>query len=207
MIICVFGLLSCTAVPPLTDAERKAQAESVRRFFVTVRQNIRKGRVDDFHQSLSSDTKKWIYEMQLAAESEPLNFLSNRPFFEVLGILALRVQVRTNPAFQMTPRDILRKVVLYSGPVRRSLTKQRLGPFKIARNKAEVGLHKAPNVPVFFFTFEDNQWRFDLVRSLPLILLGAESTARQRKQDVVSQAVFILEKAGGIKVLDEDLFR
>jgi hypothetical protein len=60
---------------------------------------------------------------------------------------------------------------------------------------------------VFYFERDHGVWKFHLVKSLPLILQGAESLARQRKSTHLEQAILVLEQFGGKTVLAEDLKR
>ena len=60
---------------------------------------------------------------------------------------------------------------------------------------------------IITLTRENGLWRFHFARSLPLILQGAESLARQRKPTRLEQAVFLLEEFAGRRVLPEDLNR
>jgi hypothetical protein len=102
---------------------------------------------------------------------------------------------------------ILDKLVIQSGPVRKSLLKTELGDSMVRGNTGELGLREAPHVPVFLFVREAGAWKFHLFKSMPLILQGAESLARQRNPTRLEQAVYILEKFGGRIVLAEDLKR
>jgi hypothetical protein len=54
---------------------------------------------------------------------------------------------------------------------------------------------------------EGGRWKFHLIKSLPLILQGAESLARQRKSERLDQAIYVIEQFGGRRVLPEDLNR
>ncbi|MFC1584456.1 hypothetical protein ACFL5V_02795 [Fibrobacterota bacterium] len=197
---------ACTPVPPVSREEYAARQKQVSDFFLQVRLRIKSGDAEWLYHHMSRDTRDWFMDMRMASDTEPLRFLRDRPFFEILGILALRVEERIHPEFKKDPVSILRRTILEVPRVRKTFIRHRMGQFKVDRNRAEVGLAKAPNVPVFFFTLENEEWKFDLIRSLPLILLGAENIARQKRQDILEQAVFILEEAGGEKVLPEDLF-
>jgi hypothetical protein len=100
----------------------------------------------------------------------------------------------------------LRKTLLEVRPIRKNFLKHQFGEIKIYAERAEIGLRKAPNVPVFFFKREREEWKLDLVKSLPLILLGVENISRQNRQGIVQQAVYILEEVMGFKMMPEDIF-
>ncbi|MEO7777856.1 MAG: hypothetical protein ABIY63_10010, partial [Fibrobacteria bacterium] len=96
---------------------------------------------------------------------------------------------------------------IQSWPVRKTLLKTEIGESKVRGNTGEIGLREAPNVPVFYFYKENGAWKFHLIKSLPLILQGAESLARQRRPTHLEEAIYILEQFGGRTVLPEDLKR
>jgi hypothetical protein len=101
----------------------------------------------------------------------------------------------------------LERILVGNPAVRRTFLKTELAPPRARGPEGEMGLREAPRVPVFRFAREGGRWRFHLSRSLPLILQGAESLARQRKPTRLEQAIFILEQFGGRRVLPEDLRR
>ena len=193
-----------TLAPPVDDPAARRQLSDA---FLRFRQNVQEGNADSLAADLSRDTRQWLEDMRYAARSEPLNFLKDRPFHEALCILALRVERRLNPGFDDKTPSLLRKLVIENAPVRKTLLKTELGEPRIRGEAGEIGLREAPNVPVFHFSREGQAWKFHLVKSLPLILQGAESLARQRKPTRVEQAIYILETFGGRPVLPEDLTR
>lgn len=201
-----FILAGCgdTAPPPPEDPAAGRELDA---FFLRFRQKVQRNQADSLPYYLSRESLNWIDDMRRASRTEPPAYLAERPFFEILSILALRVERRENPAFDDRPVAILERLVVDSWPVRRSLLKTELGDGKVRGDLGEIGLREAPNVPVFRFEREDGAWKFHLVKSLPLILQGAESLARQRKSTHLEQAVLILEQYGGKQVLPEDLNR
>ncbi|HKP97612.1 MAG TPA: hypothetical protein VJ385_17850 [Fibrobacteria bacterium] len=199
-------LSACGGSPP-PPPEDPAARKDLDAFFLRFRQRVQEGRADSLPPYLSRESLNWIDDMRRASRTEPPGYLAERPFHEILAILALRVERRLNPGFDDRPVSILDKLVIQSWPVRKSLLKTEIGESKVRGNVGEIGLREAPNVPVFHFEREGGGWKFHLVKSLPLILQGAESLARQRKSTHLEQAVFILERFGGRTVLPEDLKR
>jgi hypothetical protein len=199
-------LAGCAASEP-PPPEDPAARKDLDAFFLRFRQKVQEGQADSLPLYLSRESLDWIDDIRRASRTEPVAYLRDRPFFEVLAILALRVERRMNPAFDDRPASLLGKLVVENGPVRKSLIKTELGESTVRGATGTIGLREAPNVPVFHFVKEDGRWKFHLVRSLPLILQGAESLARQRKADRVDQAAFVLEQFGGRRVLPEDLNR
>jgi len=203
------GLLAfagCGSSEPLPPEDPGARKD-LDAFFLRFRQQVQADRADSLPGYLSRESLDWIDDIRRASRTEPVAYLQERPFFEILAILALRVEHRLNPAFDDRPASLLDKLVVQNGPVRRSLIKSELGESIVRGSTGTIGLQEAPNVPVFHFMKEDGQWKFHLVRSLPLILQGAESLARQRKSTHLDQAVLVLEQFGGQRVLPEDLNR
>lgn len=198
-------LWGCASAPP--QPEDPALKTSLEQFFLHFRQKVQAGQSDSLAKDLSRETLMWLDDVRHAARVEGPRDLSGRPFTEILCILALRVERRLNPSFDDRTAGLLDKLVVQSYPVRKSLLKTDLGDARVRGEEGEIGLREAPAVPVFFFTRENGGWRFNMVRSLPLILKGAESMARQRKSTPLEQAVFILEQFGNIQVLPEDLAR
>jgi hypothetical protein len=201
--LCLSACGSSEPLPPEDPSARK----DLDAFFLRFRQKVQENQADSLPFYLSRESLGWIDDMRRASRTEPRNYLEERPFAEILAILALRVERRMNPGFDDRPAAILDKLVIQSWPVRKSLLKTELGESHVRGNSGEVGLREAPNVPVFQFTKEGGAWKFHLFKSLPLILQGAESLARQRKPTRLEQAIFILEQFGGRTVLPEDLNR
>jgi hypothetical protein len=207
-LLLAFGLTlsACGSSEPLPP-EDPAARKDLDAFFLRFRQKVQDNQADSIPLYLSRESLDWVDDIRRASRTEPVGYLQERPFHEILAILALRVERRLNPGFDDRPVSLLDKLVVQSWPVRKSLLKTELGESKVRGNSGEIGLREAPNVPVFFFTREGGAWKFHLVKSLPLILQGAESLARQRKPTRLEQAAFILEQFGGRTVLPEDLNR
>jgi len=205
-VVGLLALAGCGSSEPLPP-EDPAARKDLDAFFLRFRQQVQANRADSLPLYLTRESLDWIDDIRRASRTEPVAYLQERPFFEILAILALRVERRLNPAFDDRPASLLDKLVVENGPVRKSLIKSELGESIVRGSTGTIGLREAPNVPVFHFMKEDGQWKFHLVRSLPLILQGAESLARQRKSTHLDQAILILEQFGGQRVLPEDLNR
>jgi len=205
-LLVLLALAGCggSAPPPTDDPAARQQVEQT---FLRFRLRIQEGHADSLAAYLSRESLNWLDDMRRASRTEPQSYLEERPFYEILCILALRVERRMNPAFDDRPAGLLDKLVIQNYPVRKTFLKTDLGEAHIFGERAEMGLREAPNVPVFHFTRENGVWKFHLVQSLPLILQGAESLARQRKPTHLLQAIFVLEQFGGRNVLPEDLNR
>ncbi len=200
--LCLWG---CASSPPLTQEQITLERTELDKFIVKFRGELSRGDATAVYQLLSQDSKDWIDNIRVAANSEPLNFLINRPFFEILAILALRVQRRINPGIKEDPVSILKQTIISVAPIKNNFVKNSLGPFHVLDYEtAEVGLEKTPNVPVYFFKKEQDGWKINLVNSLPLILLGAENLARQQKSETIAQAAWVIENFMGQKLQAED---
>ena len=198
-------LSSCSSAP--LPPEDPAARKDLDAFFLRFRQRVQADQTDSLPLYLSRESLAWLDEIRRASRTEPAQYLRERPFHEILAILALRVERRANPSFDDRPVALLQKLVVQNQPVRKTLIKTELGESRVRGNSGEIGVREAPNVPVFHFTRETAGWKFHLVESLPLILKGAESLARQRKSTRLEQAIFVLDQFGGRRVLPEDLNR
>lgn len=198
--------LACAPAEPLPP-EDPAARKDLDAFFLRFRQKVQDNQADSLPAYLSRESLDWIDDIRRASRTEPVAYLKVRPFYEILAILALRVERRMDPAFDDHPRSLLDKLVVQNWPVRKSLIKTELGESKVRGYLGTIGTREAPNVPVFQFVKEAGQWKFHLVKSLPLILQGAESLARQRKAERIDQAIFVIEQFGGRRVLPGDLNR
>lgn len=203
----VVGGCAGSAETHVPGAEDSASARELDAFFLRFRQEIQAGAADSLVPDLSRESHQWLEDVRRAARTEPVGYLRERPFHEILCILALRVERRLDPAFDDRTPGLLDRILLRNPPVRKSFLKTELGPATARGATGAIGLRDAPRVPVFHFTRENGLWRFHFARSLPLILQGAESLARQRKPTRLEQAVFLLEEFGGRRVLPEDLQR
>lgn len=203
LFIAIIASCSSAPLPPEDPAARK----DLDAFFLRFRQRVQADQADSLPLYLSRESLAWVDEIRRASRTEPVQYLRERPFHEILAILALRVERRMEPSFDDRPVALLDKLVVKSWPVRKSLIKTELGESRVRGNSGEIGLREAPNVPVFHFTRENGGWKFHLVKSLPLILQGAESLGRSRKPTRLEQAAFVLEQFGGRRVLAEDLNR
>lgn len=192
------------APPSAADSLHSVELDA---FFLRFRQKIQGGSADSLVPDLSRESIRWMEDIRRAARTEPPAFLKDRPFAEILCVLALRVQRRLDPAFDDRIPGLVDRLVMRAAPVRKAFLKSELGPARVRGGEGSIGLKEAPRVPVFHFTRENGLWRFHIARSLPLILQGAESLARQRKPTKLEQAVWLLEQFGGQRVLAEDLNR
>lgn len=199
-------LIGCAGSEPLPPEDPAARGE-LDAFFLRFRQRVQEGHADSLPLYLSRESLNWLDDIRRASRTEAPKYLAERPFHEILPILALRVERRSNPGFDDRPVSILENLVVRNRAVRKSLLKTELGPSMVRGNTGEIGLQEAPHVPVFFFVREAGTWKFNFFKSLPLILQGAESIARQRKPTRLEQAIYILEQFGGRQVLAEDLNR
>ncbi len=202
----VLWLAACadSAPPPVEDPAAKQALEQT---FLHFREKIQAGQGDSLPKYLSQATLNWLDDMRRASRTEAPQYLQQRPFFEILCILALRIQRRIEPTFDDRPPSLLKKLVIDNYPVRKTILKSDMASPVLFGETAEMGLREAPNVPVFRFSREHGEWKFHLHESLPLILRGAESLARQRKSTPYDQAVLVLEQFGGQRVLPEDTIR
>lgn len=206
MVLACMFLAACggTSAPPVP--EDPAARRELDAFFLAFRQRIQEGSADSLPRYLTRESLDWIDDIRRASRTEPTEYLKERPFHEILCILALRVERRTNPGFDDRPAAMLDKLLIGNQPVRKTLIKTEIAESRVRGDRGEIGLRQAPNVPVFQFGREKAQWKFHFHKSLPLILQGAESLARQRKPTHLEQAIWILDQYGR-PVLAEDLKR
>lgn len=201
-----FGCAGASPGEPAAREDSTAQVE-LDRFFLRFRQKIQEGAPDSLVRDLSRESLRWLEDMRQAARTEPREYLERRPFHEILCILALRVERRLEPAFDDRPAGLMNRLVLQTAPVRKTFLKTELAGSRVRGGVGEIGVREAPQVPVFHFVRENGLWKFHIARSMPLILQGAESLARQRKSTRLEQAIFLLEQFGDRKPLPEDLLR
>ena len=206
-IVTISLLCACSSAPPLTEENYKKEQNRLNQVLLNIRMGIKQNNAQLVYQYLSQHSKDWFLDMRNSANSEAIDYLKERPFYEVLCILALRLEVKLRPHTKLDPVSILKRVMIDMGPIKKSFIKYPLGDFHIQQFRAEIGLKKASNVPVFFFVLEDEQWRLNLVQSLPLLLLGAENFARQKYSETIQQSLYLLEKISREKFTPEELLR
>lgn len=198
-----------------SDQEEQWRQEEVRplkNFFEGFILDLKQGDADKVYRSLSQNSLDWLEEMMELAAREPTRSLSQRPFYEILTALHLRVQGKSHPSILDNPQFAMQKVLIENATIRKNFTQHAFAGYRIDRNRGEVGLQKAPSVPVFFFakqvTEQDNTtgWRLDLAQSIPILLLGAQKYAQQKRDTPLEQAIYILNNVVKTPITPTDLY-
>ncbi|MEO7426217.1 MAG: hypothetical protein ABI036_13600, partial [Fibrobacteria bacterium] len=101
-------LLACAGSEPLPP-EDPAARKDLDAFFLRFRQRVQEGKADSLPPCLSRESLNWIDDMRRASRTEAVQDLAARPFYEIISILALRVERRLNPGFDDRPVSILDK--------------------------------------------------------------------------------------------------
>ena len=197
ILIPVFLLNFCAPLPPPLEGEAfQKEKKSLDTFIFKLRNNIRKGNTDSLLPMLAPDARSWLREMIWLSRDANREDLADRPFYEVLFTLALRVKQRQNPGLHIDEAEALKLMFTHGGPAYKAVIRNEFGPPTIRGYQAKMGVSQAPHVPIFYFTREGEQWKFDLVKSLPLVVRELESVARNRRDHVVDQAIWVLKAAG-----------
>lgn len=190
------SLESFPSLPNLTAEEQ----------FKRIQEFIRSGLADSLWEGLSQNSTRWIDRVVRESNHPDSNSLAKEPFYHVLAVVVLKLKKTEDPFFAPQGSQILEQLLLQVPSMRQSFISFPLGDFTQKGKTAEVGLKETPRTPVFFMVEEEGIWKLDLLKSLPLLLKGAENQAFKRHKEVIPQVFWILDKAWGKKVESQVIF-
>jgi len=162
---------------------------------------------DSLKSLLTEKSLLWIEEIEGAAQSEPRSVVENRPFYEMMVILAYRILERDGRLTGVYRDPLLYLAVGHSGWLR-PLFALKLGEPEIKGNRAMRGLAASPRVPVIFLQWEDSRWKFDLPATLAVAMRGWETIGIKKDWSMSKTALYLLRKKYRNQVrfeIDEEL--
>lgn len=151
---------------------------------------------------LSEESREWFelrIEDALFLSQSGLNQLE---FHDQFVILALRHAKLAGWVNEFEPHKLVR--ILFSrGPVHQAFVKETRSEVVFEGSQARQGLARSPKVPIYFYQYElsthkeENQWKLDLQRMLPIISRGLQTIAHKQKMDYPEAIAFILAQSTG----------
>src|SRR5690554_3451579 len=198
--IMTVSFVSCTKSPPVpVESHNTYQSLQVEKqallkktfdeMLVVIQKNLE---ADSLLPCITEESKFWLEDLEYAALTETDIELEQRPFNELLAILAFRLYLREH-LFSTDQHRMLELILLKKGFFEMVISLP-LGPFEVKNDRGSLGLAKSPKVPVILFTWDDISWRMDIKNSLPLITKGLETIGVKKNWSNTTLALYLLEK-------------
>lgn len=161
---------------------------------------------DTLLEMLTDPSEGWLEDMERHALSYTEAELDTCQFYEIYSILLYRLYEREH-LWEVSDDRMLWLYLSKAGMFQR-FTKLNLGPMKVKNDRGSIGLASSPEVPIMLFEWDDNDWKLDLVETVPLITKGVEATAVKKSWTDKKLALYWLEREYHLQYsrLDESLF-
>ncbi|MCQ2101885.1 MAG: hypothetical protein MJY98_01495 [Fibrobacter sp.] len=161
---------------------------------------------DTLYDMLTDPSEEWLNELERHAQSYTEAELDTCQFYEIYAILLYRLYEREH--LWEVPEDRMLWLFLSKAGMFQRFTSLKLGPMKVKNDRGSVGLASSPEVPIMLFEWDDNDWKLDLVETVPLITKGVEATAVKKSWTNKKLALYWLDKEYHLQYsrLDESLF-
>ncbi len=191
----LFALLSSCAGTP--RAERSAvpgerdNLVALHKLWNELHLTITSGNVAQFSSLLTQDSYDWLENLVEETERMPAELIEMRPFHEVFLILGTRFLFRNNELGSYNYSDVV-AAIFREKPLRDLFHRTDVGEFWYEDLEAWRGLECAPSVPLFYFKWENGQWKLDLQQTLPIVLHGFESVSLKKKMSTTETVIYLL---------------
>ena len=162
---------------------------------------------DTLYDMLTDPSEEWLENLEKHAMSYTEEDLDTCQFYEIYSILLYRLYEREH-LWEVSEDRMLWLYLSKSGMFQRFIS-LKLGPMKVKNDRGSVGLASSPEVPIMLFEWDDNDWKLDLVETVPLITKGIEATAVKKSWTNKKLALYWLDKEYHLQYsrLDESLFQ
>lgn len=172
------------------EQDKQALLESMFQNFVSAVSNGASS--EQLLDMLTDSSEYWLDTLEAHAKSYTPEDLDTCQFYEAYSILLYRLYEREH-LWEVSEYKML-WLFLSKGGMFERFTRLNLGPVKIKNDRGSVGLAKSPEVPIMLFTWDDNDWKLDLVETVPLITKGIEATASKKSWSNKKLALYWLEQ-------------
>ncbi|MCL4103133.1 hypothetical protein MMG03_002748 [Fibrobacter succinogenes] len=161
---------------------------------------------DTLLEMLTDPSENWLDELERHAMSYTEAELDTCQFYEIYSILLYRLYEREH-LWEVSEDRMLWLYLSKAGMFQR-FTSLKLGPMKVKNDRGSIGLANSPEVPIMLFEWDDNDWKLDLVETVPLITKGVEATAVKKNWTDKKLALYWLDREYHLQYsrLDESLF-
>lgn len=186
------------------ETDKQAALESMFQKFLNLTQVDTPA--DTLYELLTEPSEGWLEELERHALSYTEEDLDTCQFYEIYSILLYRLYEREH-LWEVSEDRMLWLFLSKAGMFTR-FTKLKLGPMKVKNDRGSIGLASSPEVPIMLFEWDDNDWKLDLVETVPLITKGIEATAVKKSWSNKKLALYWLEKEYHLQYsrLDESLY-
>ncbi|MDR2555182.1 MAG: hypothetical protein LBC64_07105 [Fibromonadaceae bacterium] len=186
--------VSCVSSKPETegDSQDKLQAlEAAYQRLLNI--SAKTSRPDSVLLLLTDDSRFWLENIERAALYEDAFLVDQRPFHEILVIVAYRLMLRENVLSEYPDYRMLRFALGEKGILRRAKD-LKLGPFEIRNDRGSRGLKESPKVPIMIFRWDEMRWKFDLPESMQLLTKGLATIGVKKDWSSSKTAIYLLDK-------------
>lgn len=170
--------------------DKQAMLENMFHGFLDAVQN--NASAETLYGFLTDTTEYWLDTLENHARTYDAEKLDSCQFFEAYAIILYRLYEREH----LWESDDDRMLFLFlskSGMFQR-FTSLNLGPLEYKNDRGTVGLASSPKVPIMLFEWDDNEWKLNLVETLPLITKGIESIAVKKNWTNRKLALYWIDK-------------
>ncbi len=196
----VFLFAACAATSETPDGSAKTYSQVqenkqalLEQSFASFRDYVNRDMPPESLFVFITDTSRyWMDTLELAAQTESLNLLEERPFHEVLAIITYRLYEKEK--MWTVPENRMLFIMISKHGILWRLTDQAFGPAEVRNDRGTFGLSITPKIPLMIFTWDDQSWRLDLRETMPLVMRGYETIAIKKSLTRTQLALDILEK-------------
>jgi hypothetical protein len=155
--------------------------------------NLQVEPLDSLKEMLTDESLYWLEAVENAALNEGKEQIEARPFHEILTIVTFRILERDKKLRGVYSDRLLHLALGHAGLFSKVKSLE-LGEFEIKVDRGQRGLQASPKVPIIFFVWEDNRWKFDLYNTMPLVLRGVETIGIKKEWEPAYTVIYLLEK-------------
>ncbi|MCL1967643.1 MAG: hypothetical protein FWF67_07140 [Fibromonadales bacterium] len=194
LILAAFVSVSCVSSKPETEVDRQGKEQALEAAYERLLNiSAKTSSPDSVLLLLTDDSRFWLENIERAALYEDASLVEQRPFHEILVIVAYRLMLRENVLSEYPDYRMLRFALGEKGILRRAKD-LKLGPFEIKNDRGSRGLKESPKVPIMIFRWDEMRWKFDLPESMQLLTKGLATIGIKKDWSNSKTAIYLLDR-------------
>jgi len=194
LILAAFVSVSCVSSKPETEVDSRSKEQALEAAYERLLNiSAKTSSPDSVLLLLTDDSRFWLENIERAALYEDASLVEQRPFHEVLVIVAYRLMLRENVLSEYPDYRMLRFALGEKGILRRAKD-LKLGPFEIKNDRGSRGLQESPKVPIMIFRWDEMRWKFDLPESMQLLTKGLATIGVKKEWSNSKTAIYLLDR-------------